>query len=203
MLDRHTNPEFWAQMDRVYLPREDTELLLPFAQNVGGLRVLEIGCGNGLAALTAARGGARVVGTDLNPFALHRLAQIAREEGLSVDVVRTDLAAGLGRFDRILANPPYLPTPPAARDPDKWENLALDGGPDGCTLTVRIFGQLREHLRDDGVAYVLVSSRQSRDRLRDIRDRWIARGGSVHPVAERNLGDELLNVWEIRPPNQR
>ena len=96
----------------VYPPREDTRLLLPFAEVPRGTLLLEVGTGSGLVALAAARRGARVVATDLNPHALRRLRARAREEGVDLALVRTDLAHGLGRFDRILANPPYLPTRP-------------------------------------------------------------------------------------------
>ena len=111
----------------VYPPREDTLLILPFAEVAPGALFLEVGCGVGLAALTAARRGARVVATDVNPHALRHLRARARAEGLDLTPVRTDLARGLGRFDRLLSNPPYLPTRPEERDPDRWHNLALDG----------------------------------------------------------------------------
>ena len=94
----------------VYPPREDTLLLVPFARVARGSSLLEVGAGTGWAALEAARGGARVVATDLNPIALRRLRERAQEQRLEVEVIRTDLARGLGRFDRIVANPPYLPT---------------------------------------------------------------------------------------------
>ncbi|EQD56766.1 methyltransferase, partial [mine drainage metagenome] len=74
--------------------------------------------------------------------ALGRLRRSAKAEHLDLETVRTDLARGLGRFDRILANPPYLPTRTEDRDPDPWQNLALDGGPDGTSTTERILAQL-------------------------------------------------------------
>lgn len=187
----------------VYPAREDTTLLLRFAATGRGRWVLEIGCGQGAIALAAARSGARVVATDLNPLALTRLREVARAEGLALDAVRTDVAAGLGRFDRVLANPPYLPTPPAARDPDPWVNLALDGGPDGLALTRRILATLPEHLRPGGVAYVLLSSRQSSAARTSLLDAWVAGGGTAHPAAFTALGDERLEVWELAVPTAR
>src|SRR5271170_6912557 len=109
----------------VYPVREDTELLAPFAASGPHERVLEIGTGNGTLALRAARSGASVVATDLNRAALHALAVTARSERLRLVAVHTDVALGTRRFDRILANPPYLPTPAGGVDPDPADDLAL------------------------------------------------------------------------------
>ena len=181
----------------VYPVREDSELLLPFAQGTLGLTVLEVGCGQGAASLVAARAGARVAATDLNPYALRALKDAARAEGVEVEVIRTDLAAGLRRFDRILANPPYLPTSSAARDPDRWVNLALDGGEDGLSVTTRLFAQIPDHLTPDGRAYVVASSRQSELGIARLEVELRRRGGSVREVSHRALGTERLFVLEI------
>lgn len=183
----------------VYPPREDTFLLLPFAEVADRTLFLEVGTGSGLVALAAARRGARVVATDRNPHALRRLAGIARDERLELQVVRTDLARGLARFDRIVANPPYLPTRPEERDPDRWHNLALDGGSDGCATTARLVAELSEHLRPTGCAFVVTSTVQSPQGLRAIWDEWRAGGGSVARVARRDLEGERLEVHRLCP----
>ncbi len=181
----------------IYPPREDTFALLPFATVGPGVRLLEIGTGSGLLALTAARSGASVVATDLNRTALVRLRARARDEGLDLAVVRADLAGGLGRFDRILANPPYLPTSPEERAVDRDRTLALDGGPDGTSVLERIVRTLPEHLAPGGEAFVLVSSVQSARKLSAIWKRWRSEGGSAETVAERALEGERLEVWRL------
>jgi len=181
----------------VYPAREDTFLLLPFARVPGGRSFLEVGTGSGTIALEAARAGARVVATDRNPYALRHLAHLARVERLPLEVVRTDLARGLGRFDRIAFNPPYLPTQPEERDPDRWHNLALDGGPDGCRVAARWIAELGEHLSANGEAFLLTSTVQSPSALGEMWATWRARGGTVELVAQRPLEGERLEVWRL------
>lgn len=182
----------------VYPEREDTDLLVPFARAGPGKRVLDLGTGNGRLAVEAALSGSRVVATDLNPHALRRALGRARALTLPLEAVRTDLAAGLGRFDRIVANPPYLPTRIEQRDPDRWTNLALDGGPDGCGPLRRIVEVLPNHLVNGGAAYVLVSTLQDPVVLRRLRRGWAVRVGPVTTVARRSLPGEMLEVWELR-----
>ena len=180
----------WA----IYPAREDTFLLLPFARASKGEKVADVGTGNGLLALTAARTGARVVATDLNRHALAVLRARAIAEGTALETVRTDLLAGLERFDRILANPPYLPTRPDSREPEPGDRLALDGGPDGLRVTRRLFETLDQHLTPTGRAFLLTSTLQDRDGLAQILGTWLGQGGSVERVASRSLEGERLEV---------
>lgn len=187
----------------VYPPREDTYLLLPFAAVPPGTLLADVGTGRGLAALAAARAGARVVATDLNRVALRRLCAEARSKGWDVEVVHTDLLRGLGRFDRILANPPYLPTTPEERDPDPHTNLALDGGPDGCRVFSRLVRSLGPHLHPDGNAFVVVSSVQDATAQAAILNRWKSEGGSWSVAASRPLEGEWLKVLRLWRPTRR
>jgi release factor glutamine methyltransferase len=185
----------------VYPPREDTLLLLRFADVGAGTSFLEVGTGAGEVALAAARRGARVVATDRNPHALRLVRDRARGEGADVGLVRTDLARGLGRFDRVVFNPPYLPTSPAERDPDRWHNLALDGGADGSRVTDRWLEELGEHLLPGGEGFVVVSSLQAPVSRNALRAHWESLGGRVEVVAARDLEGERLEVWRLtRPP---
>lgn len=187
----------------VYPPREDSFLLLPFAVVPRRSSVLEVGCGTGLAAREAARAGARVVATDLNRAALDDLRAAARAEGLAIECVRTDLARGLGRFDRVLANPPYLPTRPEELDPDAGVNLALDGGTDGCRVLARLVDVLPGHLAANGEAYVVVSSLQDETVRTALWREWRAGGGTASVAAVRELEGERLEVLRLARPATR
>jgi len=71
-----------------------------------GERVLDVACGNGNAALAAARRFARVTGVDYVPALLARAAQRAAADGLALELREGDAEAlpfGDGEFDVVLS----------------------------------------------------------------------------------------------------
>ena len=78
------------------------------AAEVRGLRVLELGCGLGLPAIVAARGGADVLATDWAPEAIDAAAANARRNGVAMRCARADwrdpgALVAQGPFDLVLA----------------------------------------------------------------------------------------------------
>lgn len=59
--------------------------LVRHAQIRSGERVLDVACGTGVVAITAARAGARVTGIDLTPELLHRARENARISEVEID----------------------------------------------------------------------------------------------------------------------
>jgi ribosomal protein L11 methyltransferase len=85
--------------------RQVLELLLDLP--VAGARVLDVGCGSGVLAVTAARlGAAEVTGIDIDPASPVTTAVNARLNGVDASVMAstTPLADVAGRFDLVLAN---------------------------------------------------------------------------------------------------
>jgi release factor glutamine methyltransferase len=116
-----------------------------------GEHVLEIGSGAGLAAVLAARAGARVIATDIRPESVECTRDNAARNGVVVDARLGDgfaPVAGL-RFDLVCASPPQMPTPPG-RERDDAEAAADNGGPDGWALLDRLIREAPAHLRPDG-----------------------------------------------------
>lgn len=118
-----------------------------------GQRVLEIGTGIGLAAVLAARAGARVVATDVVEAAV----RCARENAVLNGVAdRMDVRLGDGfepvrglSFDLICTSPPQMPTPPE-RERSDAAAAADNGGPDGWRLLDRVIAGAPAHLRPGG-----------------------------------------------------
>jgi release factor glutamine methyltransferase len=116
-----------------------------------GERVLEIGAGLGLAAVLAARAGARVVATDVVPQAVDAIRINAALNGVRVDARVGDCYAPVAgeRFDLICTNPPQMPTPPG-RERDDPVAAADNGGVDGWALIDRIITGAARHLEPGG-----------------------------------------------------
>ena len=133
----------------VYAPRSDTALLARELGAVKDAHVLELCAGSGVLALLAAqRGAARVLAIDRSRRAVLAIRANARLNRLRVTARRGDLASRIGRhgrFDVILANPPYLPTVGEGRTDDRW-----DAGPDGRAVLDRIIDQASDHLLPEG-----------------------------------------------------
>jgi release factor glutamine methyltransferase len=111
------------------------------------------GSGAVAAVLARRRPWARVVATDIDPFAV----AAARVNG--VEAYAGDMTAGLpggttGRVDVVSAVVPYVPTAELhllARDVLAYEPLrALDGGPEGMLLLVRAAREAARLLRRGG-----------------------------------------------------
>lgn len=142
----------------VYVPRPHTEEVV-VARAVHHLPADGVavdactGSGALALALSRARPGARVVGTDVDPAAV----ACARANG--VDALLGDLLAPVpadlaGRVDVVVAVVPYVPTPALSllqRDTFRFESaLAYDGGSDGARLLRRLAADARAVLRAGG-----------------------------------------------------
>ncbi len=139
----------------VYEPSEDSFLLAGAALTEirGAEKVLEIGCGSGIiSAVIKANTDATIVGIDINPHAV----KCSKENG--IEVIRGDLLSCIrGKFDIIIFNPPYIPTPVEERT-DDWINTALDGGYDGRRIIFTFLEAAGKHLTDRGKILMLISS---------------------------------------------
>ncbi len=121
-------------------PRPETETLIEAALTAPFARVLDLGTGSGVILLTllAERAQASGLGVDISPPALdvaRRNAQALGLEGRAQFRLSDWFTAVEGRFDLIIANPPYIAAaemPALAPETREWEPaLALTPGGDG------------------------------------------------------------------------
>lgn len=174
------NREFWslefAIAPGVLDPRPETELLVEQALIHAGsrrgqpLRVLDLGTGSGciLLSLLHELPQAFGVGLDRSADALAVARGNADSLGLAdraVWVCGDWLAAIGGRFDIIVANPPYIPAGAVAtleRGVKSYDPvLALDGGPDGLAPYRLLVPNLPRILRASGAAFFEVGAGQA------------------------------------------
>jgi ubiquinone/menaquinone biosynthesis C-methylase UbiE len=112
-----------------------------------GSRVLDVACGNGNAALAAARRWCKVTGVDYVPQLLHRAGERARADGLELDLVEGDaerLPFEDGRFDVALSTYGIMFAPDQEQAAREIERVVKPGGSIGlCNWTPEGFvGQL-------------------------------------------------------------
>ena len=172
--------EFWG-LDllvgpAVLIPRGDSETLIAVAidrlARRPPARVIDLGTGSGALLLTALAhwADARGIGIDRSTAALDiaqanaaRLGMNARAQMLAADWTQHGWAATLGRFDLILANPPYVETGArldasvVAHEP----HGALFAGADGLDDYRVLIPQLADLLAPGGIALIEIGWTQA------------------------------------------
>lgn len=146
----------------VYAPEEDSVMLAGAAARHAKGRVLDLGCGTGLAGITAAFKPEvdAVAFADINPLAIACSRNNAQRNGVSTKASFTegDLFDKLkGRFDTILFNPPYLPTNEDEHVEGELDK-AFDGGLDGRAVSDRFIKTAANFLEENGVILLVSSS---------------------------------------------
>lgn len=149
-------------------PRPDTETVVSIARHIaqrldradeGPLRFLDLGTGSGAIALAllSELNDAEAIATDISAEALAVARANADRLGLASRirfVVSHWLDQVEGRFDLIVANPPYIPTrdiPDLAPEVARWDpRAALDGGADGLDAYRTILGAIGRALAPGG-----------------------------------------------------
>lgn len=84
--------------------------------------LLELGAGSGLISFYAARKGARVTASDINPVAVEYLEKNKTVNGVAMEVIHSDLFGQipLQTFDIIAINPPYYKRAPRTYAEHAW-----------------------------------------------------------------------------------
>ena len=141
----------------VYRPAEDSYLLAKYVKKLVHGRVLDMGTGSGIQAVTAATKTevTHVTAVDLNPAALDSARKKAGEEGVTgkIEFLLSDLYENVSCcFDWILFNTPYLPSE------GKADEISWAGGPTGSEVIKRFLCESPKYLREGGSILMIYSS---------------------------------------------
>ena len=176
----------------VYEPAEDTFLVADNLDVRSGERILEVGTGCGLLSILAAKAGAKVVATDINPAAL----ECARANAASnlvlghIDFRLGDLFMPVGdeRFDLVIFNPPYLPVEPGEVIGGPLAH-AWEAGIDGRMVIDIFLEELPKHLKPNGRVFLVQSSLSDISKTLQILEE---KGFKVKKVREKLPFEELF-----------
>lgn len=155
--------------------------------------VLDVGTGCGVQAVYALETADHVTATDITDRALSLARATMALNGIGddhVDLVRGpwfDPVAGR-RFDRVVANPPFVVGPPTVTHSYRDSGLDLDGASE-----VMVSG-VADHLVDGGIACMLASWVITGDDWRDRVASWIPDHGVDAWVVQRDVADPALYV---------
>ena len=107
------------------------ELVAARAEIEPGMRLLDVACGTGNAAIPAARAGGRVTGLDLTPKLLEEGRAKAEAAGVEVEWVEGDaeeLPFEDGSFDRVLSTFGHMFAPRHQLVADEMARVCREGG---------------------------------------------------------------------------
>jgi release factor glutamine methyltransferase len=191
--------DFWTS--RFYLspdtlePRPDTETLIEVAlEGPTPKRILDLGTGTGciLLSLLQEFPDAIGVGVDLAVGACETARQNAIRLGLEnrvtfVNGSWVDPLPADSKFDLIVSNPPYIPSPEIRHLQVEVKNhdpiLALDGGDDGLSPYKILLPVLKKYLETDGFVLFEFGVGQVDDLIR-----IVAEAGATLSRVVRDLG---------------
>lgn len=176
----------------IYQPAEDSYLLQKYVRRFATGRVLDMGTGSGIQALTAIEVPSvrEVVAVDINPKAVDAVnAEIEKRKLRKIKAIREDLFENLeGSFNVVVFNPPYLPQ-------DKGiEDNALYGGKKGWEISERFFQQVSLHLFPEGTVLFLFSSLTNKQKIEEMLEHNLLQW---EPLGEEKISFETLYVYKI------
>lgn len=166
--------------ENVLIPRIDSEILaheiilkVQDMENSGRkeISILEIGTGSGAIAITAVENtNANILAVDISEGAIEVTKQNMKLHGIEenrMNVILSDIYENVsGEFDIIFSNPPYIRTEEIKnldKDVLKEPHLALDGGESGLDYYIKIIGDAKDYLKEDGYIIFEIGYDQRKD----------------------------------------
>jgi release factor glutamine methyltransferase len=151
---------------------------------------LELGAGSGLIALYAARQGAHVMATDINPMAIHSLTMNSQSNRIPLTIIESDLFINIPQqvFDIIAINPPYYKKQP--RTPAEYAWYCGEQG----EYFRQLFNGLQQYMHPQSNVLMVLSDGCD---LQMIREMASANGFHLNCVHEKKNWLETNFIFKI------
>jgi len=142
--------EFWIE-------KELKNLKIHF-KNIAIIKVLDIFSGSGCLGISIAKNfkNSIVDFSDVNENYLKQIKINLKINNIKnyKKVIKSDIFAKIpGKYDLILANPPYVPTSDTLKAPFE-DRKAITAGKDGLKFLKPFLAQLKEHLNSKGICII-------------------------------------------------
>lgn len=178
---------------KIYELGGDSYLMARVTPRTGAKDCLDLCTGSGVHAIGSALPGVNSTAIDINPRALKFTEMNAALNGVSVNILSSDLYTNLGQnsYDLITANPPFVASP----DPDVL--IHRSAGESGEEVPERLVAALPERLRAGGLfsmvlVYPVLESETYLDRLQRWLDRKEGWGIAVLRTARARINEFVL-----------
>jgi release factor glutamine methyltransferase len=173
----------------IYSPREDSFLLEKEVKKYAkGKSFLDLGAGSGIQAKAAKSVKAKsILCADVNEEALKEL----KSQGFIA--IKSDLFSNIKEsFDLIAFNPPYLPE---NKREDTESALTTTGGKKGDEIIIKFLKEVKNHLNQDGIILLVVSSLTPKEKILKILEKNSLRH---EVISSQKFFFETLEVWKIK-----
>lgn len=158
---------------------------------------LDLCTGSGIQAILAAKHSQKVTGVDINPRAVNFArfnAKLNQVENVSFVVGDLYEPVGEDKFDLILANPPFVPSPCKESD----EVFYRDGGKKGHDILGQIVRGLPLHLKEGGYCQIItLFARTSDHSQEELLKSWLNNG----PYQTSLLLLDTYSIYQIAYSN--
>ncbi|MBW2968106.1 methyltransferase [Candidatus Woesearchaeota archaeon] len=181
----------------LYQPGEDSFLIQKEVEKHSRGRVLEIGVGTGILALTAAQLGRvkSVLGVDIKQEAIDHCAAECKGKKYAKKCrfLKSDLFSKVpkSKFDTIIFNPPYLPE----QTGELWElSTNISGGKHGYEIIEKFLADVNDYLEPNGQVLLLFSTITGKHKVEDLITGSMM---SWEPLNKQSIMFEQLHVYRI------
>lgn len=182
----------------VFFPHftHSTKMLMDFVeeQDLIGSTFLELGCGTGAVSTLAAKKGAEVTASDINPSAVKNADLNAKANGVQLHAVKSDLFDKIAPhlFDCIMINPPYYP-----KKPQNDAEYAWFCGED-FDYFKRCFAQLHSYMHHNSFVYMILSEDCDLVKIQSLAKEMNL---SFHLVKSKKKWGELTVIYQLKLQN--